>query len=65
MEQLWTASQCIAQYPADESVNTALNLLNLAINFRAFATDFCLGNSLISMTRPPFGGDYAADGLRR
>jgi hypothetical protein len=65
VEKLWTASQCIAQYPEDESVNTTLNLLNVAINFRPVTTDFCLSNSLKSMTRPPFGDDYPADDLRR
>jgi hypothetical protein len=65
MEKLWTASQCMAQYPADESVNATLNRLNQAINFLAFSTGFCFGNSLRSMTRPPFGGDCPADDLRR
>jgi hypothetical protein len=65
MEKLWAASQCIAQYPEDDSVNATLNLLNLATHFRTFTTGFCLGNSLTSMTRPPFGSDCPADDLRR
>jgi hypothetical protein len=65
MEKLWTASQCTAQYPEDESVHATLNRLNQAINFRAFSTVFCLGNSLRSMARPPFGGDCPAGDLRR
>ena len=50
MEKWWVIIQCIAQYPEDDSVNTILKLLSLAINCLAFTSPLCLSNSLTFIT---------------